>query len=111
MKKKVIALFLVFCISCTSLISDTNDFKDYESYTLDEFPSWSWKLRRGESLFFGSFAITLPLSILAYNVADNISLIDTSSNDDFTNFKNQLSVAALISLSIALGDYIIGEFE
>lgn len=109
MKKKIIAIFLLFIIASTSLYCNTNEYRDYEEYTIDEFPSWSWKLRRGESIFFGSLAITLPLSIVAYNIADNMSVIDTTNNNDITNFKYQISIAAAISLSIAVADYIIGE--
>lgn len=112
LKKKFIAILLILLLSTPiSLFCSGTDFLEYEDYSLDEFPTWTYKARRGESLFFGSLAITLPLSILAYNTAVNTSLISSPSNDDFTNFTYQLSIAAVLSLTIALGDYIIGEFE
>ncbi|MGD1822872.1 MAG: hypothetical protein ACPKM0_08965 [Pleomorphochaeta sp.] len=111
MKRKLIALLLIIMLSSSSVFCDSVEFDDYEAYTIDEFPEWSWKLRRGESLFFGSLAITLPLTIVAYNAITSTSWVDSPSDDDFTNFTYQLSIAAILSLSIAVGDYIIGELE
>lgn len=112
MKKKFIAILLILTLAAPmSLFCSSDDFLEYEEYSLDEFPTWSYKLRRGESLFFGSLALTLPVSILAYDAAVNTSIISNPTTDDFTEFTYQLSMAAVLSLTIALADYIIGEFE
>jgi len=111
-KKRLIAILLILMLATPmSIFSESNDFLEYEAYSIDEFPTWSYKLRRGESLFFGSLALTLPFSIMAYNVAVNTSIINNPTSDDFTEFTYQLSMAAVLSLTIALADYIIGEFE
>jgi hypothetical protein len=110
MKKKILSIFVIILLATSTLYSADVELKDYEDYTIDEFPEWSWKLRRGESLFFGSLALTFPVSLLAYNIVVNSNLV-TKPTDDFTNLKYQISIAAILSLSIAVGDYIIGELE
>lgn len=110
MKKKVIAMCLIIILSTLPIYSTSVELNNYEEYTIDEFPSWSQKLRRGESLFFGSLAITFPLSVLSYNLAVNSSLISSSSSN-LTDLKYEVTIAAILSLSIALGDYILGEME
>ncbi len=111
MRKKIITILLLIILATSFVYSETNDFKEYEPYSIEEFPQWSWKLRRGESLFFGSLAITFPVSVLAYSMVVNSPLVENKPTDNFTNFKYQLSIAAVLSLSIAIGDYIVGEME
>jgi hypothetical protein len=110
MKKRILAILLILILASSTFYCDGVELNDYEEYTIDEFPDWSWKLRRGESLFFGSLAITFPLTVLSYNLLESASII-SSTDDDITEFTYQISVAAVISLSIALADYIIGEME
>lgn len=111
MKKKIISTVLILILVSSTIYCDSTEFEDYQNYTIDEFPSWSIKLRRGESLFFGSLALTFPLSVVAYNVVVNSGLISNVPTEELTALKYQVSIAALISLSIAIGDYIIGEME
>jgi len=111
MKKKIISTVLILILVSSTIYCDSTEFKDYQDYTIDEFPSWSIKLRRGESLFFGSLALTFPLSVVAYNVVVNSGLISNAPTEELTALKYQVSIAAILSLSIALGDYIIGEME
>lgn len=111
MKKKFLSIILIIMLSTTTLFSSGVELKDYEDYTIDEFPTWSWKLRRGESLFFGSLAVTFPVSVLAYNLVVNSPLVANKPTDKFTALKYQVSIATILSLSIAIGDYILGENE
>lgn len=107
MKKFISVLFLLI-IFATPMFADTVKLPDFEPYGPTEFPQWSQKLRRGESLFFGSLALTMPVAMLGYNIAGSTGLIEPSNNST-TNFLYQLSIATTLSLSIAIGDYIIGE--
>ena len=111
MKKKLLSILIIIVLSTSSLYCGSVELKDYEDYSIDEFPTWSWKLRRGESLFFGSLALTFPISVAAYTIVVNSSLVTNKPTDGFTNLKYQISIAAILSLSIAVGDYIIGELE
>lgn len=110
-KKKAILLLLVMSLSIlTPVFSSDLNLVDYEPYSVNEFPDWSVKLRRGESLFFGSLAVTMPLTMLSYSVATNVGVMDSIS-DDTTEVLCELSVAAGLSLCIAIADYVIGEME
>lgn len=107
-KRKFVVILLVFLFIMTPLFSESIKLPEYEPYTVNEFPDWSLKLRRGESLFFGSLALTMPVTIIGYNVAVNTGIF-SSSNSETTDLLYQFSIAASISLAITLGDYILGE--
>jgi hypothetical protein len=111
MKKKALILIVVMMsLLMTPVFSDTSiTLPDYEPYGVNEFPEWSMKLRRGESLFFGSLALTMPISVIGYNLADgNLFVGPTDSTDQILY---QLSIAATLSLGITLADYILGEIQ
>lgn len=111
MKKKtiVLTLIMIFLIS-SPIFSDTSiELPDYEPYGINEFPEWSVKLRRGESLFFGSLALTMPLTVVGYNLAEGY--VFTGTTDSTKEVLYQLSIAATISLTIAITDYILGEIQ
>lgn len=110
MKKKVSVLVIIMMVFLiTPVFSDTKiKLLDYEPYGVNEFPQWSQKLRRGESLFFGSLAITMPLTIAGYNLAKNQNLF-VATNDPTKEVLYQLSIAATFSLGITIVDYILGE--
>lgn len=110
MKKIAIVLFVIMFSICTPIFSDSFKLNNFEPYTIEEFPEWSIKARRAESLFFGSLALTMPISLLSYNVGVNTGLI-SSSNDDMTKLIYQISFAAALSFGITLTDYILGELE
>lgn len=84
---------------------------DYEPYTKDEFPIWSGKLRRAESLFFGSFPLAFPLVVLAYNLAVNLGAPPVEDSAGIKTVLVQLGAAAGVSFTIALTDFIIGEVK
>lgn len=108
--KKIVSLILILIFFSLPVFSASIELPEYEPYGPTEFPEWSMKLRRGESLFFGSLVITMPVAMLSYNLAASNGLI-TPSQNDVTNFLYQASFAAALSLGIAVGDYIIGELE
>ncbi len=81
----------------------------YEAYRDDEFPSWAMELRRSETVFFGSFVITLPLSMLSFSLANRYS--PSFNPDPGTMMLYQVGAACTLSLVVVLIDYILGLFE
>jgi hypothetical protein len=113
---RLIALMLLAAFSIQSLgaatVSDAaTKLPEYEPYAEDEFPIWSGKLRRAESLFFGSFPITLPVVVLAYNLAVNLGASPVEEDPGLKTALVQFGIAAGVSFSIALTDFIIGEIQ
>ena len=111
--KKALIILLIISLSITTLSSERlthSSLKyEYESYEEDEFPIWSNELRRAETLFFGSYVFTLPLSTLAVSAATGINLI---SNPTATKTAViSLSVATGLSLAVATIDWILGRVQ
>ena len=111
MKKKAMILigFMMFLFVTPAFSNNSIKLPDYEPYGVNEFPEWSMKLRRGESLFFGSLAVTMPITVIGYNFADG--KIFNGPTDSTTAVLYQLSIAATLSFGIALTDYILGEIQ
>jgi len=115
-KKIISCCLLLLCLSpfafaTTTESTDSSDGTlsfDYEPYTAEEFPSWSRKLRRGESLFFGSLAFTFPTVTLGYTAGISAGVF-TDPDDDLIQLRNEAICAASIALVIALADYVLGE--
>lgn len=103
--KKTTALILIFSILALPLMADPIQY-EYEPYTEEEFPIWAHELRRAESIFFGSLAITFPLSMGAYALVTSLGVQGPS--EPYQQALIQLGVAAGVSLIIALTDWIIG---
>ena len=103
--RRVIALLLAVLLILPPLAADPIEY-EYEPYTEEEFPIWSHELRRAESIFFGSLAITFPLSMGAYSLATSLGAQGPS--EPYQQVLIQLGVAAGLSLIIALTDWIIG---
>ncbi|MFA5570982.1 MAG: hypothetical protein ACOX0W_06360 [Sphaerochaetaceae bacterium] len=102
--KKVVAVIVLFACVSTML------FSDYTPYERTEFPSWSLKLRRFETLTFGALPITLGITTLAYSTALTLGsshFYDDPLKDSFA----VLGVAVGSALVVALADYIIGEMQ
>ncbi len=114
MGKKRVALLLMTMLLFTSLCqpiwSAQDAVQDYEPYRKDEFPIWSGKIRRAEILFFGSLAITLPVTMLGFNVAQS-QFGYIPQGTDTQKMLRQAGIAAGISLGIVLADFIIGEMQ
>lgn len=104
MKKSVVIVLLVlFCLHPLTAA-------DYVPYSEDEFPAWSIKLRRAETLLFGSLPITVPVATLGYSLAVSLGA-PRFSVDPFYDSLAVFGVAAVLSLGIAIADYIIGEMS
>ncbi|MFA5468583.1 MAG: hypothetical protein WC224_05960 [Sphaerochaetaceae bacterium] len=103
--KKGIALLLVAVFLLQSLAA-----ADYEPYSSDEFPQWSVKLRRAETLFFGSIPITLGATSLVYATARSLGAgpLHVQENKETLAL---LGIAGGVALIIALTDFIIGEVK
>jgi hypothetical protein len=103
----------ILCICLILLLAlpvFSDKLPDYEPYQEQEFPLWSYELRRAETLFFGSLAITFPVTALAYNVI-NLLGGDLPTSPALTVTLRQAGVAAGLSLGIALADYIVGRIQ
>ncbi|NCC64538.1 MAG: hypothetical protein EOM15_07770 [Spirochaetia bacterium] len=106
MKKVLVVLMLVLVLTPSYLVSEP--LKGYEPYEENEFPLWTYKLRRAETLFFGSMVLTLPAAALIWSLAQRSNMVSPASTE-LQNLLIQASIAATISLGIATADYIIGE--
>ena len=107
MLRKTIALILIFSmLGCTR---SAQAELSYEPYGEDEFPIWTMKLRRAESIFFGSLVLTFPLAMLTWNLLDNFGVV--SSDSQLEAFGWQLLIAGGLSLGISTADWIIGEVQ
>ena len=105
MLKKIIAFIMIISIVLTPLFSEAE--LSYEPYGEDEFPIWTMKLRRAESLFFGSLVLTFPIAMLTWNILEHQDIVHTSQ--PIQAFGWQMLIAGSHSLTIATADWIIGE--
>ena len=105
--KRTIALILIICLSA-SLFATPIKY-EYEPYEEEEFPLWSRELRRAESIFFGSFVITLPVTALCYSLAESLGA-ELTDNEGWL-FGQQALIAGGLSLGIALTDFILGRID
>lgn len=107
-KTLVLMLLLLFCLSLFPLASES--LPAYEPYQENEFPLWTYKLRRAEILFFGSFVLTMGVASLTYSLAVNAGWAPPAK-DAITALLVQGGIASVLSLGITVADYIIGEVE
>ncbi len=105
MFKKLIALLLVFIFLSSPLFADAE--LTYAPYGEKEFPIWTMKLRRAESLLFGSLVITLPVSSLIWSLLSSFDVVH--ADNDMQAFLYQLGMAGALSAVISTADFIIGE--
>ncbi len=101
--RKVIGILLVFTILSTPLFAG-----EPVEYQVDEFPQWAVDVRRGETLFFGSLPFTFALTSVTYSVAQNVGMSPLHTTD-LGEAAIVLGSAALLSVTIALIDYFIGQ--
>ncbi len=106
MQKFVLTLCLV--VLCASLPLAAEPLKDYVPYEKDEFPLFTYKLRRAETLFLGSLVITWPVAMLLYSAARKTNLVPPPGSE-LQSFLVQGGIAASLSLGISIADFIIGE--
>ncbi|MDD2395228.1 MULTISPECIES: hypothetical protein [Sphaerochaeta] len=105
---RTLVLTLCLVLLCCSLPLAAEPLKDYVPYEKDEFPLFTYKLRRAETLFLGSLVITLPVAMLVYSLAQKTNLIDPPASE-LQSLLVQGSIAASLSLGISVADFIIGE--
>jgi hypothetical protein len=108
MKKTILMVIIMLLVSQIAFSSTTVQTINYEPYQRNEFPEWSYKLRRGETLLFGSLPITLSMTGITYSVVLGLGAQKISANP-FKESLAILGIAATLSLIIAITDYIIGE--
>lgn len=111
--KRVVILILLF-LTIFSLGSETlthSSLKyEYEQYSEEEFPLWSRELRRAESIFFGSFVFTIPISTLSFSLLRNANLINNSQSIEKEALVT-LTTAAGLSLLITTIDWVLGRVQ
>lgn len=96
MLRKLILTVLVLCISLCAFASPF-DFSNAQEVKDGEFPKWALDLRRGEIIFFGSLALTMPA----------VGLVGTVIGLDLA-FWQSFIYAGGLSAVIAITDYILG---
>ncbi len=111
--KKLVVVMLIITLSFTSLFSETLEHSslkyEYESYEEEEFPIWSIELRRAETLFFGSFVFTLPLSTAAVSLMAGANMLGSVSSTKSAVIS--LSAAAVLSLCVSTIDWVLGRVQ
>ncbi len=105
---RIFVLTLCLVVLCASLPLAAEPLKDYVPYEKDEFPLFTYKLRRAETLFLGSLVITLPVAMLLYSAARKTNLVPPPGSE-LQSFLVQGGIVASLSLGISIADFIIGE--
>lgn len=107
--KKMVALLLIVAVLLPGLWA-VEETEQWEPYREGEFPQWCYSLRRGETLFFGSLALTYPVVLLATASAGRFGV---NVPDPYTpeGLAVTAGIACSISLGIVLADYIMGRAE
>ncbi len=111
--KKAVVIVLIISLTLTSLFSETlthSSLKyEYEAYEEDEFPIWSNEIRRAETLFFGSYVFTIPISTLAVSALQRVNVIGNTSSTKTAVIS--LTVATGLSIAVATIDWILGRVQ
>ncbi len=108
MFKKLILITIIVSLVISPVFAEAE--LSYEPYGEKEFPIWTMKLRRAESIFFGSMVLTLPLTSLVWSLCENGGIIPRMDNP-MNRFFAQAGVASLLSVGISTADWIIGEVQ
>ena len=106
--RRVIALLLAVLLILPPLAADPIEY-EYEPYTEEEFPIWSYELRRAESIFFGSLVITFPVAMGVYALGKQFGM--PTPPETYQEVLIEAGIAAGLSLVIALTDWLIGRFS
>ena len=106
--RKAIALILVFLMVIPPVFADPIVY-EYEPYEEEEFPIWSYELRRAESIFFGSLVITFPVAMGVYALGKQFGM--PTPSETYQEVLIEAGIAAGLSLVIALTDWLIGRFS
>ena len=106
--RKVIAVVLIILMAIPPVFSDPIEY-EYVPYEEDEFPIWSYELRRAESIFFGSLVITFPVAMGVYALGKQFGM--PTPSETYQEVLIEAGIAAGLSLAIALTDWLIGRFS
>ena len=107
MPRRILALILASLLVASPIFAEAQ--LSYEPYGEDEFPIWTMKLRRAESLFFGSMVLTVPIAMLGWTLMDAAGWIPEQS--PIASFGWQMLITGGLSAGIATADWIIGEVQ
>lgn len=105
MPRRVLAVILILAMVISPLMAEAE--LTYKPYGEDEFPIWTMKLRRAESIFFGSMVLTFPVAMLAWSIMESNGIVDADT--PLEAFGWQLLMAGGLSFTISAADWIIGE--
>lgn len=78
----------------------------FTPYEDGEFPNWSLDLRRAETIFFGSYVITMPVAAGSIALMNNLDML---SMDNRQQVFATIGVATGLSLFIAGLDWMLGK--
>ncbi|HPZ15603.1 MAG TPA: hypothetical protein PLX25_02950 [Sphaerochaeta sp.] len=108
MRRVLVVLLIILILAPSVVIADA--LPEYEPYQADEFPLWTYKIRRAEQIFFGSMMLTIPVTALVYSLLVNNNVVP-SPESEAQAYLIQGAIAAGLSLSISITDFIIGEVK
>ena len=106
--RRLIALMLIILMVIPPVVADPIEY-EYEPYEEEEFPIWSYELRRAESIFFGSLVITFPVAMGVYALGRQLGM--PTPSETYQEVLVEAGIAAGLSLVIALTDWLIGRFS
>ena len=106
--RRLIALLLIILMVIPPVVADPIEY-EYEPYEEEEFPFWSYELRRAESIFFGSLVITFPVAMGVYAIGRQLGM--PTPSETYQEVLVEAGIAAGLSLVIALTDWLIGRFS
>jgi len=105
--RKIVAILILASIILSPLCAEAE--LSYKPYGEDEFPVWTMKLRRAETLFFGSTVLTFPIAAIIVNICQSQGYMQTDS--DLGTFGYEAAIASSLSAGIAFADWVIGEIK
>ena len=106
--RRLIALLLIILMVIPPVVADPIEY-EYEPYEEEEFPIWSYELRRAESIFFGSLVITFPVAMGVYAIGRQLGM--PTPSETYQEVLVEAGIAAGLSLVIDLTDWLIGRFS
>ena len=106
--RRLVALMLIILMVIPPVVADPIEY-EYEPYEEEEFPIWSYELRRAESIFFGSLVITFPVAMGVYALGRQLGM--PTPSETYQEVLVEAGIAAGLSLVIALTDWLIGRFS
>jgi len=106
MRRSIAVVLVILLLAPLSVAGEP--LKEYVPYQEGEFPLWTYKIQRAEQIFFGSMIITIPAAALIYSLAVNNNVLAQPTSQGQAYLVSG-AIAASLSLSISIADYVIGE--